>query len=148
MTPKDLFSIDALMTDLQHYANQELQNVGKSHVKVGAFPNSETETCWIEADRDCLRQILVILLDDAVKYIDSGFITFGYFANEDAGTVRFFVEDSRSKNITRCENDDLSIAEGLIEQIGSQLNLVRRKSGETSLNFTIKALTNFSKTEN
>ena len=143
MTQKEQtpFNLDALMLDLRTYANQELQKSGKSHIKAENFPNSETETCWIEADRERLRQILIIILDDAVKYAER-FIAFGYFANAEAGTVRFFVEYSRCK---KCEDDDLSIAEGLIKQIGSQLNAVRRESGESSLNFKIKATTNFTK---
>jgi hypothetical protein len=144
MTQQENFNLDALMSDLCQYANQELQKCGKSHIEAGTFPYSETETCWIDADRERLRQIISILLDDAVKYIDSGFIAFGYFANAEADTVRFFVEYSRSK---KCEDDDLPIAEGLIKQIGSQLNSVHRESGETSLNFKIKTTTKFTEIE-
>ena len=119
------FNLDALMTTLRHYAKEELHKCGKAHVEVETYPQSETETCWIAADHECLRQIFVILLDNAVKHTENGFIVFGYFISRyvETGTVKFYVDDTRS--ITETDDDtaaeDLTIARGLAAQMGGVL---------------------------
>jgi len=120
-SPTEEFNLDALMTTLRHYAKEELHRCGKTSVEAETYPYSETETCWIAANRERMRQVFVILLDNAVKYTDSGFMVFGYFVNTD--TVYFFVEDTRS--ITETDDDtaaeDLTIARGLAAQMGGVL---------------------------
>jgi len=138
------FCIDYLMNELLVYVRQELQNCGKPHIEAETYPYSEGETCWIDADRERLRQILVILLDDAVKYSDKGFMVFGYFAGRTDG-VDFFVDDTRFTTKKKHDNEDLSIARGLLGQMGSHLTEQQSKFVGSSYSFAVKGSPKFVK---
>jgi len=149
MNNQEMFNLDALMTDLSLYVNEELQKCGKSHIEAGTVPHSETETCWIEADEKRLRQIFLILLDDAVKYVESGFILFGYMKSTVVITddVTFFVDYTTCIDKTPDDllNDDLPIASGLIAQMGSKMELNKTASVGSSISFDLNTSTNFTK---
>ena len=131
------FNLDALMTTLRHYAKEELHKCGKAHVEAETYPQSETETCWITADRECLRQIFVILLDNTVKHIDNGFIVFGYFVSKyvKTGTIKFYVEDTGT--ITETTAEDLTTARELAAQLGGELIVEPKADVGHSFHFTL-----------
>jgi len=135
------------MTDLLDYARQELQKSGKSHIEVETNHYSETGTYWLDADRNRLRQIFIILIDDAIKYNDKGFMVFGYFARR-KNIIDFFVDDTRYTNTNRRNDDDLSIARGLLKKTGSQLIEQRQFFVGSSFSFAVRGFTKLVENEN
>jgi len=131
-----MFNIDELMNDLFLYVNQELQKHGKTHIEANISCHSKTETCQIDADEERLWQILVHLLDNAVKYIHRGFILFGYRLSG-MDSVDFFVNDTRTENY----NINLSVVHTLAEQMGSSLKVIPTEDRISSFSFTVKGLT-------
>jgi hypothetical protein len=137
-----MFCIDDLMGELKTCLRQELEKAGKTNIEADTCPFSEGETCWIVADRECLRQVLVILLDNAVKFTDRGFIFFGYYLLA-TGVVDFFVEDTGLGEY----NDtviDLTEVRNLLQQAGSRLKEEVRGTG-SKYSFTVKGFTNLIK---
>jgi len=130
------FCIDDLMGELHQYVEKELQTNGKENIEIAPYRYSETETCYIQADRELLRQIFVILLDNAVRYIERGFIAFGYHVL-DTNIVDFFVDDTRADYY----NEDVSIVRELVEQMGSELKMPPDKKQRSSFRFTVKGIT-------
>ena len=129
------FCIDDLLNELQIEVKEKLQNAGKSNIDVNTFKYRNDHTCSILADRERLRQALVHLLDDSVKYTDVGFIFFGYYVM-DTNLVDFFVDDTRE--MCHASVPDLSPVRDLLEQMGSRL----KKSAvglSSSLHFSIKS---------
>ena len=88
----EAFCIDDLMDELQNYAIRKLQNHNKPDVGAKMINHSDFDKCRIFADRMRLRQILVHLLDHAVKSTKSGCIIFG-FQTVKSNRIKFYVED-------------------------------------------------------
>jgi len=130
------FCIDDLMGELHTYVNQELQKASKPEIETQFCHYYENQTCLIHADRERLRQILVLLLDNAVKYIDRGFIAFGYFVLK-PDMIDFHVDDTRVNNI----NENLTEVSALVEQMGSRLKTKAPKDYRSSCSFTVKCKT-------
>ena len=135
--PPTEFNLDALMSDLRLYVKSELQKCGKTHIEADTYPYQEGETCSLQADREGIRQILVHLLDNAVKYIESGFISFGYLAPDTLG-VDFFVADTREDEDF---NKNLTVASGLAEEMGSALKVSQDVEKPAEYGFYVKGLT-------
>jgi hypothetical protein len=153
-TTEDMFCIDDLMSEMRTYAIRELQKIGKTNIEAETYPYIDGTTCWIVADRSRLRQILIILLDDVVKYIGKGFTVFGYFVHDTAmDGIDIYVDDTRCSQCTRCtyggkynNEDDLSIVRGLVEQMGSHLKDKKRNCLGSSYMFFVKGFTKLVKT--
>ena len=136
------FCIDDLIDELYIYVKKELQNAGKSNVNVEIYKKSREHTCRIQANRELLRQALVHLLDNAVKYTDRGFIMFGYHVL-DTNLVDFFVNDTGAGEY----NDtviDLSAVRDLLQQMGSRLKEEITGTG-SSYSFSIKSTVELTK---
>ena len=136
------FNIDELMSDLHQYVEKELQKAGKPEIETQFCRYYENQTCLIHADRERLRQILSLLLDNAVKYIDRGFIAFGYYVLK-TDMIDFHVDDTRINNI----NENLTEVSALVQQMGSRLKTKAPKDHRSSCSFTIKCKTELVKTE-
>ena len=113
------FSIDNLLNELQIEVKEQLQNAGKPEIDVEIYRYSDEHTCSILADRERVRQALSHLLGNAVKFIDRGFMVFGYHVLHD-NIVDFFVDDTGAGKY----NDtppDLSPVRDLLQTMGSHL---------------------------
>jgi hypothetical protein len=140
-TTEEMFCIDDLMSELKTYAKQELQKIGKPHIEAETYPYSESATYWIVADREHLRRIIAVLLDDAVKNIDNGFIVFGYFVPGYVDGIDVFVDDTRITRNREYNDDDFSTARELVEQTGSRLKVEKRNIAGLSFMFAVKGFT-------
>ena len=134
---QETFIIDDLLNELQIYVKAELQTAGKPEIDVEIYHYSDEHICSIFADRECLRQVLIHLLDNAVKFAGRGFIVFGYHLLDD-NVVDFFVDDTRKGN-----NDDavldLSAVRDLLQTMGSRLKVKPPKRVGSSFSFSIKS---------
>ena len=134
----ETFCLNELMAEMKTYAERELEKAGRSNVHVEIFKDYNVRN-WVHTDRKCLKQILSILLDNAVKHTDRGALLFDYQIPSIAPVpdiVYFFVDDTG--NGVYNENDtNISIAKGLVEQLGGELEV--RPGGEagTAVSFNI-----------
>ncbi len=85
-------SVSKLMQGLYRKFTGELKEKGKLHMKLIIAPEIQDSELSIEADAIRLGQVIGKLLDNAVKFTDSGQITFGYELKGNG--ITFFVEDT------------------------------------------------------
>jgi two-component system CheB/CheR fusion protein len=116
----------------------------------------ETDNTEIHTDAELLGKILFHLLDNAVKFTNTGGITFGYIV--DSNSYRFFVRDTGvgvkptaqnrifdnfiQENISNTRGHEgsglgLSIARGLMELLGGEIGLESVKGKGSTFFFTI-----------
>lgn len=146
-----IFSVDALMTEL--FRMFELSQKIKS-VELRLHRISETKELFVYSDRVRVRQILINLLSNALKFTESGYIEFGYFEMED-NKIQLFVKDtgigikaeyqeavferfrklnSDNGKVYRGTGLGLSITKKLVELLGGQIT-IHSEPGEGSIFF-------------
>jgi signal transduction histidine kinase len=128
----ELFCLDDLLDELKNYAVQELQKRGKPDVIVEFSPNSDSEKCWVRANRAYLRQIIVNLLDNAVKYTCQGCIILGFHITVCNG-IHIYVDDT-GKNWYKENDIDLTLSCGLAELMGGEMEVRTTDGYGTSFN--------------
>ena len=131
----EIFCLDELIDDLQLYVTNELKKAGKSNVHVEIFKHSKLEKNLINTDRVKLKQIFSILLNNAVKFTDTGYIFFGFHTSTD-NRISLFVDDT-GNGIFDDDELDLSIADGLIGQLGGNMEITFMEGGGMAVKFHI-----------
>ena len=135
----ETFCLNKLMDELKTYTEQELAKVGRSHVKVEIFKDYIKEKNWVHTDRKCLKQIFVILLDNAVKHADRGAILFDYqnsILSPVQNYISFFVDDTGYG--AQDENEtNYAIAKGLVEKMGGNMKVKPEGEAGTTVKFDI-----------
>ena len=133
---EETFCIDDLMDELYLYVKAELQTAGKPEIEVDIIRYTDKYACRIGADRERLRQVFVHLLDNSVKYTDSGLILFGYFVM-DNNLVDFVVDDTRRES-HRDDTSNLTPVRNLLKPTGSRLKKSSAGMGY-SIRFSIES---------
>ena len=135
----ETFCLNELMDEMKIYTEQELQKYGRSNVKIEIFKDYIKERNWVHTDRKCLRQILTILLDNAVKHTTIGYILFDYqlpLFSPVRNNVSFFVDDTGT-GIFNETDTNMSIAKGLVELLGGELEVRPESDAGTAVSFNI-----------
>lgn len=121
-------NISSLVADLGQYAREECERLGKNSIEVREA--GENQECLIETDRIRLVQVMKNLINNAIKFTETGTIAIGCRLIPEEGLVRFFVEDS-----------GIGISEADFELIFDQFRQVdssnTRKFGGTGLGLAI-----------
>ncbi|MGX7668294.1 ATP-binding protein [Flavobacterium pedocola] len=113
----------------------------------------------IITDEIKLKQIIINLITNAIKFTDDGFVSFGYCLNKEAKSIEFKIEDTGLgidekhhgiifDRFKRVEGDysikvgglglGLSISKAYVEMLGGEIELVKSKLGKGSIfRFTI-----------
>ncbi len=148
--------INRLVCDLHEQFSMQTKNSGKEFeiFKTISLPDAQA---FLETDIVKLRQILLNLIGNSIKFTHVGHIHFGYQARKDE--IEFFVEDTgigltkeeinivfhrfrqADDSITRKYGGTglgLSISKGLIELLGGKLNVISEKNKGTRISFTFK----------
>ncbi|MEW5676114.1 response regulator [Flavobacterium enshiense] len=113
----------------------------------------------IITDEIKLKQIIINLITNAIKFTDEGFVRFGYYLNKETKKIEFRIEDTGLgidikhhdiifDRFKRVEGDysikvgglglGLSISKAYVEMLGGEIELVKSKLGKGSVfKFTI-----------
>ncbi len=86
------FNLDAMMGELYDIFAMQMQKTGHTASLVRDRPPAG-EAGTVVSDENRLRQVLMNLIGNAVKYTEKGTIRFGY-ERVDEGRVRFFISDN------------------------------------------------------
>lgn len=148
--------INKLVSDLHDQFSMQTKNSGKEFeiIKTVSLPDDQA---FLETDIVKLRQVLLNLLGNSIKFTHSGHIHFGYLVRNEE--LEFFVEDTgigltkeeinivfhrfrqADDSITRKYGGTglgLSISKGLIELLGAKLQVVSEKGQGTRISFVFK----------
>jgi signal transduction histidine kinase len=90
---KDDFQLNELIKDLHGFFSTELEVMGKKVLELSYKLALDDASSMINTDRVKLRQVLVNLLSNALKFTDTGRIEFGYQLQQDQSLL-FFVSDT------------------------------------------------------
>lgn len=150
------FSVDLLLEEMTDYIEGEQEKALKKDIAVETFRAPEKAKLTIVADRERLRNILINLLDNALKFTDQGKIRFGYkiigeavkFAVEDTGigiprehraTVfnRFFQLDAANNRLYQGTGLGLTIAKAYVELMGGKIWVESEEGLGTTVHFTL-----------
>ncbi len=90
---KTYFDINVLFQELMLYFSKQLFDINKSKVKIEFTNQLLPENNMVVADRNIIKQIFINLIDNAIKFTESGVILFGCklvnYTN-----IEFFVKDT------------------------------------------------------
>ena len=87
------FRLNEFMEDMYTFFDTKLYASGRSYAALVLDRSGFIDNCVCFIDSIRLRQIFVNLLDNAFKFLDKGYICFGYRQTE-PGILEFVVEDS------------------------------------------------------
>jgi PAS domain S-box-containing protein len=96
-------NIPKMFRELQHTFKEILNKSAKKHLRI-IFKPPDTGELIIKTDPYRLKQVLSNLINNAIKFTDTGYIEFGYKINNEK-TIEFFVKDT-GVGLTR---DEISI---------------------------------------
>ncbi|MGQ7869856.1 sensor histidine kinase [Sunxiuqinia sp. sy24] len=148
-----------ILEDVHELVKNQLENNQKSHLKLILAKETQASEFIISTDAVRLKQILLNLLGNAIKFTDQGAIEFGFKYRED-GIIQFFVKDtgigipaskqqkifSAFQQIEEHANRNpggtglgLSITRSLVEKLGGHIWVMSSEGEGARFYFTIPA---------
>jgi signal transduction histidine kinase/CheY-like chemotaxis protein len=91
---RESFNLNKLFNELKNYYHSELILLGKKEIEIETVVSFDKEDAWITADQVKIRQILVNLIGNAIKFTDRGKIEFGYKFRKNKNQLLFHVSDT------------------------------------------------------
>lgn len=158
--------IASLLADLQLFYENEKTNVGKNDIELSAEISPLLIDTVISTDESRLRQVLMNLISNALKFTEKGYVKFGFLIRQDS-FVEFYVTDSgtgipkdrQSLIFKRFRQLDdtftrkfggtglgLAICEGLVKLLGGQIWVNSEVNKGSTFSFTIPSSSKVNKT--
>ncbi|HBF87347.1 MAG TPA: hypothetical protein DDX39_01805 [Bacteroidales bacterium] len=149
------FVLDNLLNELYLFYSEEKNKIGKNNINITlnkAFTNKAIYT-----DPNRLKQVLINLINNSLKFTEQGSIEFGYEINNENQFVfyvkdtgkgiseekqelifnRFYQVENTSKQTIKGAGLGLSISKSLIEILGGKIWLTSQQGIGTTFYFTI-----------
>ena len=149
--------INKLMEELYLFFDTYMQSKNKGKIKLILDHNGFIDNCLIHTDPTRLRQVLINLINNAIKFTEKGYVRFGY-RRLSSDKLEFWVEDTgiglkpehkeiifeRFRQIQLTDNRQyegsglgLSISRSLIQLMGGELWLESAEGKGSTFYFTI-----------
>ncbi|MGF1586350.1 MAG: PAS domain-containing protein [Bacteroidales bacterium] len=90
---KESFNLPDLMAGLEEYTREQCVILEKKSLKVRVSSKTSAYGDFINTDKEILRQVMMHLINNSLKFTGQGIIEIGYEIN-DCSSVRFFVKDT------------------------------------------------------
>lgn len=84
--------MNKLFSELEKEYKTSLAESGKGHIEF--IVQADEQISFVESDEMRLHQIITNLVNNAMKFTDSGFIEIGYSLSDNKETINFYVKDS------------------------------------------------------
>ena len=154
---RESFCLNDMLQELYETYQTDKKNYGKEHLQIELNKGLNRDESYLTSDPKRLRQILVNLLGNALKFTDEGEITFGY-KKQSGNTLLFYVQDTgigisesnkkyiferfRQIDDSSTRNYDgtglgLTISKNLVELLGGELKLESTPGQGSTFYFTI-----------
>lgn len=92
---KQEIQLHSFLNDIYQIIKVEQNNTNKEKLTISLVSPPESDKIYLSTDQTKLKQILLNLLKNALKFTPEGFINFGYrFEDPNKTSITFFVEDS------------------------------------------------------
>lgn len=150
------FNLNKLISDLYEYGIQKIKESNKKDLNLSSERGIKREKFIIHSDEDRLRQVLINLLNNAIKFSYFGSITFGYQINGEY--MLFYVKDPGIgidkqelnhifENFRQADGETsrqeggvglgLSVCKGIIENMQGKIWIDSQKNKGTTVYFTL-----------
>ncbi len=93
MIQKSVFNVNTFLKEIFVAFKQEKKNRDKENIELKLMLSDQAADLKINTDQHRLRQVISNLLTNSLKFIDEGFIEFGY-SGISPNSIQFYVKDT------------------------------------------------------
>ena len=151
------FNINSLFDELRYVFDQNQKVRNKIHLSLNFFPDPNFLSPVIKSDINKLKQFLINIVDNSIKYTQKGSIEYGYKLNKN--DIEFYVKDTgigipepeleKVFDLFRQVDDSfnkkesgvglgLSICKKIAELLGGKIDLISRQDVGTKITLLLK----------